>query len=38
MAVISESGIYSAALRSRVPGAKAFKRWVTESLPLEGVA
>lgn len=34
MAIISESGIYSAALRSRVPGAKEFKRWVTgEVLP-----
>ncbi|WP_165218137.1 phage antirepressor [Schaalia sp. ZJ1691] len=28
-ATISESGMYSAILRSRVPGAKRFKRWVT---------
>ena len=32
--VISEAGLYSAILRSRVEGAKAFKRWVThEVLP-----
>lgn len=34
MTVISESGLYSAVLRSRVPQAKEFKRWVTrEVLP-----
>lgn len=34
LAVISEAGLFSAILRSRVPGAKAFKRWVThEVLP-----
>ncbi len=34
VAVISEAGLFSAILRSRVPGAKAFKRWVThEVLP-----
>ena len=27
--IISESGLYSAILRSRVEGAKAFKKWVT---------
>lgn len=32
--MVSEAGVYSAALRSRIPGAKAFKRWVThEVLP-----
>lgn len=32
--VISEAGLFSAILRSRVPGARAFKRWVThEVLP-----
>ncbi|MFE6304988.1 phage antirepressor [Nocardiopsis sp. NPDC057823] len=32
--VISEAGLYSAILRSRVPAARAFKRWVThEVLP-----
>lgn len=32
--IINESGLYSATLRSRVKGAKAFKRWVTrEVLP-----
>lgn len=29
MTIISESGLYSAILRSRVEGAKAFKKWVT---------
>lgn len=34
MTVISESGLYSAVLRSRVPQAKEFKRWVPrEVLP-----
>ena len=34
MAVITEPGLYSAILGSRVPEAKAFKRWVThEVLP-----
>lgn len=34
MAVISEPGLYSAILSSRVPNARAFKRWVThEVLP-----
>lgn len=32
--VINESGLYSLVLRSRVPGAKAFKKWITsEVLP-----
>lgn len=32
--VISEAGLFSAVLRSRVPSARAFKRWVThEVLP-----
>lgn len=32
--IISESGLYSLILRSRVPGAKAFKKWITsEVLP-----
>jgi len=30
--VISEAGLYSAILRSRVAGAKAFKRWVTHDV------
>lgn len=34
MTVITEAGLYSAILGSKVPGAKAFKRWVThEVLP-----
>ncbi|AFV89395.1 DNA-binding anti-repressor-like protein [Acidipropionibacterium acidipropionici ATCC 4875] len=34
MTIVSESGLYSAILRSRVPGAAEFKRWVThEVLP-----
>lgn len=34
MTVISESGLYSAILRSRIEGARPFKRWVThEVLP-----
>ncbi|PHF89961.1 phage antirepressor [Bacillus wiedmannii] len=34
LAVINESGLYSAILRSRKPQAKAFKKWVTsEVLP-----
>ena len=34
MVIISESGLYSAILRSRKPEAKEFKRWVThEVLP-----
>lgn len=34
MTVISEAGLYSAILRSRIEGAKAFKRWIThEVLP-----
>lgn len=33
-AIISEAGLYSAVLRSKAPGAQAFKRWVThEVLP-----
>lgn len=32
LVVISESGLYSAILRSRVPKAKEFKRWVTSVL------
>ena len=32
MTVISESGLYSAILRSRVDGAKAFKRWITREV------
>lgn len=32
--IVNESGLYSLILRSNVPGAKAFKRWVTrEVLP-----
>ena len=32
--IISEAGLYSAVLRSKAPGAQAFKRWVThEVLP-----
>ncbi|WP_051422914.1 phage antirepressor [Arthrobacter sp. MA-N2] len=35
MAVISEPGLFAAILGSQVPGAKAFKRWVThEVLPV----
>ncbi|MBZ5735028.1 phage antirepressor KilAC domain-containing protein [Nocardioides sp. TRM66260-LWL] len=30
--VISEAGLYSAIIRSRVPEAKAFKRWVTHDV------
>ncbi|WP_180967243.1 phage antirepressor [Zhihengliuella halotolerans] len=34
MTIVSEAGLYSAILGSKVPGAKAFKRWVThEVLP-----
>ncbi|MCQ9367978.1 BRO family protein [Brevibacterium sp. 91QC2O2] len=34
MTVISEPGLYSAVMGSQVPGAKAFKRWITrEVLP-----
>lgn len=34
VSVISEAGLYSAILRSRIPEAKAFRRWVThEVLP-----
>lgn len=34
MTVINESGLYSLILRSKLPQAKAFKRWVTsEVLP-----
>lgn len=34
MIVINESGLYSLVLRSKLPGAKKFKRWVTsEVLP-----
>ena len=34
MAILSESGLYAAILRSRQPDAKRFKRWVThEVLP-----
>lgn len=34
MVIISEAGLYSAILRSTVPGASTFKRWVThEVLP-----
>jgi prophage antirepressor-like protein len=32
MTIISESGLYSAILRSRVDGAKAFKRWITREV------
>ena len=32
MTVVSESGLYSAILRSRVDGAKAFKRWITREV------
>ncbi len=32
VSIISESGLYSAILRSRVAGAKAFKRWVTHDV------
>lgn len=32
MATITESGLYSAILRSRKPEAKAFKRWVTHDV------
>jgi anti-repressor protein len=35
MAIISEPGLFAAILGSQVPGAKAFKRWVThEVLPV----
>jgi len=30
--IISESGLYSLILRSRVPIAKVFKRWVTHQV------
>ena len=34
MTVINESGLYSLVLRSKLPGAKKFRRWVTsEVLP-----
>ena len=32
VSVITESGLYSAVLGSKVPGAKAFKRWVTHDV------
>lgn len=32
LTVISESGLYSAILRSRIEGAKAFKRWITREV------
>lgn len=32
MTIVSESGLYSAILRSRVPGAAEFKRWVTHEV------
>jgi len=32
MIVINESGLYSTILTSRVPGAKAFKKWVTSDV------
>lgn len=32
MSVINEGGLYSAILRSEIPEAKAFKRWVTHEL------
>lgn len=32
MAVVSEAGLYGLVLRSRKPGAKAFKRWVTHDV------
>lgn len=32
MTIISEAGLYSAIMRSRVEGAKAFKRWVTHDV------
>lgn len=31
-AIISEAGLYSAVLRSKAPGAQAFKRWVTHDV------
>lgn len=32
MTIISEAGLYSAIMRSRVEGAQAFKRWVTHDV------
>lgn len=32
MTIISESGLYSAILRSTIPSARAFKRWVTHEV------
>lgn len=32
MTIINESGLYSLILRSRLPEAKAFKRWVTSEI------
>lgn len=32
LAIISEPGLFSAVIRSRVPGAQAFKRWVTHDV------
>ena len=32
MIVINESGLYSLVLRSKLPGAKKFKRWVTSEV------
>ena len=32
MTVINESGLYSLILSSKIPGAKAFKRWVTDEV------
>ena len=32
MIVINESGLYSLVLRSKLPGAKKFRRWVTSDV------
>jgi len=32
VAVINESGLYSLAFSSKLPGAKAFKRWITKEV------
>ena len=32
VSVVSESGLYSAILRSTIPQAKAFKRWITHEV------
>ena len=33
MLIINESGLYSLILSSKMPKAKAFKRWVTSEVP-----